>query len=98
MPLARFSTSIPKLAVANRSVKVQPNPFSESTQISISGNLIKRGTLHLFNSIGQVAHQQSFAGNQVSVQSNNLQSGFYMYSIVADNQWIATGKIQLSQE
>ena len=97
-PFGRIISSTKNLLYASREIVVQPNPFSESTQISISGDAIKQGTLRLFNSLGQVARQQSFSGNQILLQRKNLQHGFYIYSIVAENQLIATGKIQLSED
>jgi len=95
-PFDRIISSTKNLLYASREIVVQPNPFSESTQISISGDAIKQGTLRLFNSLGQVAQQQSFSGNQIRVQRKNLQNGFYIYAIIGENQLIATGKIQLS--
>ena len=97
-PFGRIISSTKNLLYASREIVVQPNPFSESTQISISGDAIKQGTLRLFNSLGQVARQQTFSGNQIRVQRKNLQHGFYIYSIVAENQLIGTGKIQLSED
>lgn len=97
-PFGRIISSVKELRGANQEVIIQPNPFIESTQIVISGNPIKRGMLCLFNAVGQEVQQQSFVGNQITLQNNNLQSGFYIYSIVADNQWIATGKVQVSQD
>ena len=94
-PFGRIISSLNELRGSNREVVVQPNPFSESTQIIIAGKPIKQGIVRLFNSLGQMAQQQSFSGNQITVHSDNLQRGFYIYSIVADNQWVATGKIQV---
>lgn len=97
-PFGRIISNTKNVLLSNREIIIQPNPFSESTQLSISGNLIKKGTLRLFNSLGQAVQQQSFSGNQITLQGNNLPSGFYIYSIVVDNQLIATGKIQVSKE
>ena len=97
-PFGRIISSTNEVFNNNLKISIQPNPFSENTELLISGASIKEGTLRLYNILGREVQQQYFVGNQISLKRNNLQSGFYLYAIIVDNQLIATGKIQVDQK
>ena len=95
-PFGRIISSTKELRLSNREVVVQPNPFKEQTLISITGQPIKNGKFLLYNAVGKMASQQSFSGNEVIVFRKDLPDGLYFYQLVADQQLIKIGKIQMN--
>lgn len=72
-------------------LKVYPNPFSESLHIVVSGNdEIK--SVQIFNIFGQAVYQISISGNTTSINLSEIGSGIYIYKIET-SQGISTGKI-----
>ena len=64
-----------------------PNPFNGSTSFNVNLNKSEVITVNVTNSIGQVVATKVVKGNvgvnEISLESTNLESGIYFYSVVA---------------
>jgi len=74
-----------------------PNPFAESTVISFSiPSTVRKAQLHFYDGQGKLINtvEISERGNgQVNVFANDLSTGVYTYSLVADGQVVATKRM-----
>jgi hypothetical protein len=74
-----------------------PNPFAESTVISYSiPSTVQKAQLHFYDGQGKLINtvEISERGNgQVNVFANDLSTGVYTYSLVADGQVVATKRM-----
>lgn len=75
------------------SVKAMPNPFSQSTNIVISG-LNEKYTFELYNITGKLTRKVEVQnGNGFALQRNDLASGVYTYKINSATGKTAFGKL-----
>jgi len=79
--------------IPNIQLKAYPNPFFETTKIEITGHPFNRATLYLFDTMGKQVRAESFAGNTLQLDRNDLPEGIYFYTLEADGQRLASGKI-----
>jgi len=74
-----------------------PNPFAESTVISFSiPSTVQKAQLHFYDGQGKLINTVEIneRGNgQVNVFANDLSTGVYTYSLVADGQVVATKRM-----
>lgn len=75
-------------------VKVRPNPFNDFTRIELDGVDVKNGFFTLFDVQGRVVRTQTFQGNQVYFQREQLQQGLYFFRISAGDKPVVYGKVQ----
>jgi hypothetical protein len=71
-----------------------PNPFSSNCTIRINkeGQQIKQ--LKLINAQGQtVKHYNNLAGNEISIERDQLPAGVYFYHLTTHQDMVASGKI-----
>lgn len=74
-------------------IKAYPNPFFESTKIEISGSNFNKVTLTLFDLMGKKIRKESFSGNEIQFNRDNLPSGTYIYTLEAEGRLLNSGKI-----
>ena len=74
-----------------------PNPFAESTVITYSiPATVQKAQIHFYDSQGKLINSVEIAekGNgQLNVFANDLSTGVYTYSLVADGKVVATKKM-----
>jgi hypothetical protein len=74
-----------------------PNPFAESTVITYSiPATVQKAQIHFYDGTGKLISSVEIAerGNgQLNVFANDLSSGVYTYSLVADGQIVATKRM-----
>lgn len=74
-----------------------PNPFAESTVISYSiPSTVQKAQIHFYDGQGKLINTVEIneRGNgQVNVFANDLSTGVYTYSLVADGQIVATKRM-----
>lgn len=81
------------LAKNENSIKVSPNPFEESTLISINNGSISNGEFQLFDMLGQLVIEFDFTGNQIELHQNDLNSGVYVFVIWEGGKRLGSGKL-----
>lgn len=75
------------------SIKINPNPFSQQTRLSV--NKINVGILKvkIFYTTGRLLRvEQSYNTSEMIIHRKNLQEGLYFYELLADEQLIGAGK------
>ncbi len=79
----------------NIGVSIYPNPFTESTTLTITGGQMGNHELQLFNVFGQEVHPEIVRTSSgfVLQKGNDIQSGIYMYHIIMNGTHIHTGKL-----
>ncbi len=74
-----------------------PNPFAEQTQISFSiPETVKKAQIHFYDANGKLINSvevQERGLGQLNVFANDLSTGVYTYTLVADGQIVATKKM-----
>ncbi|NBR14617.1 MAG: T9SS C-terminal target domain-containing protein, partial [Crocinitomicaceae bacterium] len=74
-----------------------PNPFAEQTQISFSiPETVKKAQIHFYDANGKLINSvevQERGLGQLNVFANDLSTGMYTYTLVADGQIVATKKM-----
>ena len=74
-----------------------PNPFAEQTQISFSiPETVKKAQIHFYDVNGKLINSveiQERGLGQLNVFANDLSTGMYSYTLVADGQIVATKKM-----
>jgi hypothetical protein len=74
-----------------------PNPFAESTVITFSiPATVQKAQIHFYNAAGQLINSVDITerGNgQLNVFANDLSTGVYTYSLVADGKVVATKRM-----
>ncbi len=74
-------------------VKVSPNPFLDYFEINLSKHL-DEAVISIYNLWGQEVSTLAFQHtDQLKVERNHLNSGFYFYRIRSGEKIISTGKI-----
>lgn len=94
------STSVnPPLEEESKIVKIFPNPFSNTTTLH-SDIQLKNATLTIFNSIGQTVKQITAinigAGNNFTLNRDQLPTGLYFIQLSQDNQVIMNDKLVIA--
>jgi hypothetical protein len=72
---------------------VFPNPFVNSTTISVSNNF-SNATLTIFDMLGNKVQQlQNLSGRIITIERNDLLTGIYFYQLIEDNKLVVKGKL-----
>lgn len=75
--------------------KVSPNPFSETTNITIQSNDVnKQAFLYVYDAFGKLVVQQTSTENSFTLHSKNMATGVYFYHILQDGA-VANGKLMV---
>lgn len=74
-------------------VNVAPNPFTESTLLTIEGNIGKEYQLKIVDLLGKTIKEiKNITTREVPVEKGNMNTGMYFYKVITDNKVIADGK------
>ena len=75
------------------SYSISPNPFTQSTQITLP-QTYRSITLEVYNLQGQQVAQYQYADcNKIQLQRNHLGSGLYFLKLTGDDGVVRTGKV-----
>ena len=74
-------------------IKVQPNPFNESTVIDVTGRDLNELEFSVFDMMGRLISQEKHNTNSFTYYRRNMPAGLYMYKLASEGQLINTGKI-----
>lgn len=70
-------TGINDLNPEKINLKVYPNPAQEIINIDLFGSVKGSSSITLFNTLGQIVHQETIHTNQVSISTKHLNNGIY---------------------
>ncbi len=74
-----------------------PNPFAERTVISYSvPESVQKAQIHFYNGMGKLINTVEITERgkgEINVYANDLSSGIYTYSLVADGKIVATKRM-----
>ena len=77
-------------------IKIFPNPFRSSTKLELR-NYLTKGTLLLYNSLGQVVRQMnSINGQTFTLERDNLPNGVYFLFILNDGEKALSTRILIA--
>ncbi|MEM1318733.1 MAG: T9SS type A sorting domain-containing protein [Bacteroidota bacterium] len=74
-------------------IKIYPNPMSESARIEWSGEAVQEGQFELYTLAGQMIRADHFSGTQYEFTREGLAAGLYFFSIKNQGIIMAKGKI-----
>ncbi len=77
--------------ISTPSIKLFPNPANDLITISGLQDDFK-GTIYIYNSIGQMLLTEQKTGSQISIETGNLNSGIYFIKIKNENGEVITRK------
>ena len=88
-------SSIGSISAQKISIRVIPNPFSEQTTFKISGLNFEKGSIRIYNVLGEVIDEILLAKNKTEyIYTNNaISNGVYFYCLSADERNFKTGKL-----
>ncbi|MBL7787020.1 MAG: choice-of-anchor B family protein [Chitinophagales bacterium] len=72
---------------------IEPNPFSEQTQIQLATPLQGEAVLYVYDLQGKEVHRQKVTQTTILLQRQQLASGMYLFSVQQQQHTIATGKL-----
>lgn len=79
---------------ANIQVSIYPNPFTNSTTISLeNADDVSQLELHLYALTGEEVLYQTVTSGLTTIDMSDLTSGFYFYHVIGNNQLIESGKL-----
>ncbi len=87
-------TSTSNIIYNNNLLTIQPNPFSEQTTITFKESSEQIQSLNLYAIDGKlVRNYHNINTNSLTINRADLRSGMYVYSLIATNGEVMTGKI-----
>ncbi len=98
-----FFVSVPTEQTYSPGIKAFPNPAKSYTNIIVQGVGEENYWLDMVNELGEVVlpktvFPHSYHGQSIlHMNTSNLSSGIYIYSIYTTNRKVATGKLVISQ-
>lgn len=82
----------------NTSVIIYPNPFTNSTTITLDNmDNFNKVELRLYTILGEEIMSTNITSTSTTINTSNLSSGVYFYKVIGDNQIIKSGKL-ISQQ
>jgi hypothetical protein len=91
---SNFSTGVDDLLKDQVSVLIYPNPIKDKAIIRIKSKLnFNKYSFQLYNMLGQKVQSIDFKTNELLINSDKLESGFYICKIFADNKLIDSSKL-----
>jgi uncharacterized delta-60 repeat protein len=78
---------------SNFSIRIFPNPFSESTRIEFNNSTNANYIVEIFNLTGKKLSSQKFNSSEIIIERNNLANGTYIFTLQKENDEIQKGKI-----
>ena len=93
------SPRIGKIKTESYFVKVQPNPAYDHCQFLFNMPENIKGTLRIFNSLGQLVKKITIPENTINYQflTHNICAGIYFYHLTAGDKTIGSGKLIIIQ-
>ncbi len=89
------TATIDKLNSATETIKVYPNPASETLFFELENRPLSIARFELFDMLGKRVSEQNFEGKTFQFNRQSLPSGIYLFKISSANQTIGTGKIMI---
>ncbi len=87
-------TSTSNIIYNNNLLTIQPNPFSEQTTITFKESSEQIQSLNLYAIDGKlVRNYHNINTNSLTINRADLRSGMYVYSLIATNGQVMSGKI-----
>lgn len=75
-------------------VNIYPNPFHSFITVVISDSFeINNTQIVLYDAFGKQVKNVAVTGKSTTLETNNLNSGFYLYKIISNGKIIQTGKL-----
>ena len=90
-----FTVSTHQVTKPLAKVEITPNPFLESTSITVEGVEIKNGVFNLYDAMGRVLRSEYLDSNTFSFNREQLQSGIYFFTVKEKGTLVASGKLVL---
>ena len=83
---------------ANTTVTIYPNPFTNSTTITLDKmDNFNKVELRLYTILGEEIMSTNITSTSTTINTSNLSSGVYFYKLIGDNQLIKSGKLVSQQ-
>ncbi len=76
-------------------IKVYPNPFTETAVFELENTPISISTFELYDVLGKRIIEQPFSGKIFQFQRENLTTGVYLFKIMNDNKILGVGKLMI---
>ncbi|TRZ52402.1 T9SS C-terminal target domain-containing protein [bacterium] len=95
-PNCFYITNVTEQTTLNPTIRIFPNPFSESSNIEIYGpDINSKVTVNLYNSLGYLVYSNT-GGTRITLFKGNLPAGIYFYHLSIEERTIGTGKILIN--
>lgn len=76
-----------------QNIKVFPNPFIETVYFELETDKNHDWTFSVYNTMGQLVHQQETSDNRIEFNRNNLASGIYFFTIATEGKIVHNGRV-----
>jgi len=78
---------------SNLALTVAPNPFRESTWLTISGVAYNDASIQVFDATGKLVRSDGFSGKQYALHRRGLSGGLYFFQLYLDGKPAGSGKL-----
>jgi hypothetical protein len=87
------ATNVEENTSSSNNISISPNPFTQSTQITLP-QTYRSITLEVYNLQGQQVAQYQYADcDKIQLRRNQLKSGLYFLKLTGDDGVVRTGKV-----
>jgi uncharacterized repeat protein (TIGR01451 family) len=87
------TATVDKSNAAYETIKVYPNPATETMFFELEKGQFSIATFELFDMLGKRLVTQNFSGKTFEFNRQSIPSGVYLFKISTDNKIIGTGKL-----
>jgi hypothetical protein len=88
-----LSTSTQNNSFKFKNVSVYPNPFRTTTQILVDAEPLLDAKLLLMDTQGRIIRTINGTNNRFELHRNDLPAGTYLFQIIQDKTFVASGKL-----
>ena len=63
----------------NNNITIYPNPANNFVTLSINSELTEKLSLKVYNTVGQIIHEETITSNEKTIDCNKWASGMYIF-------------------
>lgn len=86
------TTGITDIGPTQQTIRLVPNPFSQSAIINITGPA-SAYQVRIYDMVGQLVRTEKSVNNSILIERGSLTTGIYIYQVIANGVMIGKGKM-----
>ena len=86
------TTGITEVSSIQHTIRLVPNPFSQSAIINITGPA-SAYEVHIYDLVGHIVRTEKSVNNSILIERGSLTTGMYIYEVTTEGTVIGNGKM-----